>query len=269
MIELLVLALAMLATGAVAGVLAGLLGVGGGIVIVPVLYTTLDVYGIDPSIHMQVATATSLATIIATSISSARSHHAKGAVDLDLARRWAAAMVLGALAGAAIAGAVVSDVLILVFAIVALIVALWMLIGDEDTRLREGLPAGVAQQGLPFGIGLLSSLMGLGAGTLGVPLLSLFAYPIHRAVGTAALFGLAIALPATIGLVVAGFGDPRLPPFSFGFVSLPGLLMVPVTIVMAPLGAMLAHKLDRRTLRRAFGLFLLITAARFFWRLLG
>jgi len=260
----------MLMVGVVAGVLAGLLGVGGGIVIVPVLYSALELLEIDPLIRMQIAVATSLATIVPTSISSARSHHKRGSVDFALARRWAAAIILGAAVGAAIAGVVKSDTLVLVFAVIALLVAAHMLILKDGTSLAEGLPQGPVQHIIPSSIGLFSAMMGIGGGTLSVPVLSLFRYPIHRAVGTAAFFGLLIAVPATLGFVFGGWGVPTLPPLSLGYVNLAGLVCIaPTTYLTAPLGAKLAHKLSRPMLRRAFGVFLLITSGRLFWSYLA
>ena len=263
------LIVAMLITGGVGGILAGLLGVGGGIVIVPVLEAALTYLGVDEAIRMHVAVATSLATIIPTSIASSRAHHLRGAVDLELARRWAISVLLGAVAGTIIAARVHSDVLSVVFAVVAFVVALKMVLPLEGRTLAPEVPTGPLVSIIPTGIGAVSSMMGIGGGTLSVAILTMFNQPIHRAVGTAALFGLVISLPATIGFMVAGFGDPRLPPGSVGYVNLVGFALIsPATFLAAPLGAAIAHRLSRRRLSLLFGLFLLVVAARMFYRAL-
>ena len=268
--ELVLLALAMLATGAVGGVLAGLFGIGGGIVIVPALDTALAFVGTDPAIRMHVAVATSLATIVPTSISSARAHHRRGADDLELVRRWAFFVLAGALAGAWFASRVHSDVLSGVFAVVAFLIGVKLLLPLDDKRLADDVPRGAAIVTVPFAIGGISSVMGIGGGTLSVAALTLMNQPIHRAVGTAALFGLVISLPGTLGFVATGWGDPRLPPGSAGFVNLLGFaLIAPVTWLTAPAGAALAHRLSRRQLTVAFGLFLFLVSLRMLQRAFG
>ncbi|MBN7819674.1 sulfite exporter TauE/SafE family protein [Bowmanella yangjiangensis] len=263
------LAAMMLATGIVAGLLAGLLGVGGGIVIVPVLDTALGLYGIEPAIRMHVAVATSLTCIIFTSISSTRAHHAKGAVDLGLVKVWGPAVLMGSLLGAIGAAFVDSQVLSAVFGVVALLVALKMLLPLDNLTLSRDVPRGLAAPFPPLAIGGLSSMMGIGGGTLSVPVLTLMNQPIHRAVGTAALFGLLISLPGAFGFAYSGWGDARLPPGSLGYINLIGVaLIAPVTVVMAPLGAKLAHRLDKRRLSMLFGFFLLLVAGRMLYRTL-
>jgi uncharacterized membrane protein YfcA len=265
MLELAAFAAAMLVTGAIAGVLAGLLGIGGGIVIVPVLDTVLVYFGTDPAIRMQVAVATSLATIIPTSISSSRAHHRRGSVDTELVRRWAVFVLAGSLAGAFIAAGVHSRTLSLVFAVMALLIATKMILPLDGRTLAQSVPRGPFMPIVPALIGGLSSMMGIGGGTLSVAILTLLNEPIHRAVGTAALFGLAISLPGTIGFIVAGYGDSRLPPFSLGFVNLLGFaLIAPATWIAAPAGAALAHRLSRRQLSLIFGLFLVVVSVRMF-----
>lgn len=261
------LAIAMLATGCVAGVLAGLFGIGGGIVIVPVLEAALGYLGVDPAIRMHVAVATSLATIIPTSISSARAHHQRKSVDLDVIRRWAFFVLTGALIGAWIASQVHSRVLALVFATLALLVAAKMVLLPETRNLTQTVPRGPLVAVIPTAIGCFSSMMGIGGGTFSVMTLSLFNVPIHRAVGTAALFGLIISVPATIGFIVTGWGDPRLPQGNLGFVSLVGFAVIaPATVLTAPLGAKIAHGLSQKRLSMLFGLFLLVVALRLFFR---
>jgi len=265
--DLLPLAAMMLATGAVAGVLAGLLGVGGGIVIVPVLDVALSIYGVDPDIRMHVAVATSLTCIVFTSISSARAHHQKGSVDIRLVRAWGGWILFGALTGSVAASSVDSLVLSAIFGIVALIVALKMLLPADNITLSDDIPTGLAAPTPPLLIGGLSSMMGIGGGTLSVPVLTLLNQPIHRAVGTAALFGLLISLPGAAGFIVSGFNDYRLPPGSFGFVNLIGVaLIAPVTVMLAPVGARIAHRLNKRQLSTLFGSFLILVSLRMLYQ---
>ncbi|GAB3278237.1 sulfite exporter TauE/SafE family protein [Parahaliea aestuarii] len=266
-LEILPLALAMLATGLFAGVLAGLLGVGGGIVIVPVLEAALGVMGVDAAIRMHIAVATSLATIILTSISSTRAHHKRGAVDFALARQWGGVILLGAVAGTLLASRVDSSVLSMVFAVIAILVALKLVLPTDNLRLSDHVPGGLPGKIPPLLIGGLSCMMGIGGGSLSVPALTMMSVPVHRAVGTSALFGLLIAVPGTLTYIVTGWGDPRLPSGNLGFVSLLGLVMIaPMTVLTAPLGAKLAHRLSQRQLSLFFGSFLLLVSLRMLYR---
>jgi uncharacterized membrane protein YfcA len=263
----LMLGVAMLATGAVGGVLAGLFGIGGGIVIVPVLETALGFAGVDPAIRMHVAVGTSLATIIPTSISSARAHHQRQSVDVDIVRRWALWVLIGALLGAWVASLVHSRVLAIVFATLAFLVALKMLFLPENRNLANEVPRGPLVLAIPTAIGCFSSMMGIGGGTFSVMTLTLFNEPIHRAVGTAALFGLVISLPGMLGFVVAGWGDPRVPAGSLGYVSLLGFAcLAPATVLAAPLGAKIAHAFSAQRLNMLFGVFLGIASVRLLYR---
>lgn len=267
MSEYLVLAVAMLLTGGAAGVLAGLLGIGGGIVIVPIMEAVLAWLGVDEAIRMHVAVATSLATIIPTSIASSRAHHRRQAVDLPLVRRWAPFVLVGALLGSLVAAEVHSRVLSAIFAVVAAIIALRMILPLEGRTVAPEVPRGPAVAAVPVLIGGISSMMGIGGGTLSVTTLTLFSQPIHRAVGTAALFGLFISIPATAGFIATGYGDPRLPPGSIGYVNMVGFaLITPATILTAPVGAAIAHALSQRALQLLFGLFLLFVSARMFYQ---
>ncbi len=255
-----VLAVSLVAVGVVAGILAGLLGVGGGIVIVPVLFHVFGLIGIDEAVKMHLAVGTSLATIIPTSISSMRAHMKKGAVDRDLLRSWGPWIAVGVVAGTLLAGSVRGATLTAVFGTIALIVALHMAFGKESWRVADAPPTGA-------GKGVIASL--IGGGTIAVPTLVLFSYPVHKAVGTASAIGLIIGVPGTIGFVLGGLGHDGLPPFSLGYMSLVGFaLLTPTTVLFAPYGARIAHAIDRRALRRVFALFLAITSARMFWQIL-
>lgn len=263
----LILGVAMLVTGTVAGVLAGLFGIGGGIVIVPVLETALGFVGVDPAIRMHVAVGTSLATIIPTSVSSARAHHARQSVDVDIVKRWAVFILIGALLGAWIASMVHSRVLAIVFATLAFLVAVKMLFFPDRRNLTDEVPRNPLMSVVPVSIGCFSSMMGIGGGTFSVMTLTLFNEPIHRAVGTAALFGLVISLPGMLGFAVAGWADPRIPAGSLGYVSLVGFACIaPATVLAAPLGAKIAHSFSAQRLNMMFGAFLIIASLRLFYR---
>lgn len=265
----LVLGATMLITGGVAGVLAGLFGIGGGVVIVPVLEAALGFLGVDPAIRMHVAVATSLATIVPTSISSARAHHRRQSVNVDIVREWAVFVLVGALLGAWVASQLHSRALALVFATLALLVAGKMLFFPQSRNLTTAVPGGAMVKLIPTAIGGFSSMMGIGGGTFSVMTLTLFNEPIHRAVGTAALFGLVISVPATVGFIVTGWGDLRVPPGSLGYVSLIGFACIaPTTVLAAPLGAKIAHGFSRRQLSMLFGGFLVFASLRLFYRAL-
>lgn len=246
----------------IAGIVAGLLGVGGGIVIVPVLFWLFTLTNFPAELSMHMAVATSLATIITTSISSMRAHHKRGAVDFELLRRWAPALGIGALAGGLAARFFEPAVLTGIFGVVGLLVALNLFI-PKTLVISEHLPGWVTQTGIAGVIGFVSSLMGIGGGTLGVPTLAAFSYPIHRAVGTASAFGLVIAVPAVIGFIVSGWDVPGRPPLSLGYVSLVATaIILPFTTFFAPMGARLAHALAPIWVKRAFAIFLMLTAIK-------
>lgn len=263
------MALALVMTGVVAGVLAGMLGVGGGIVIVPVLYHVFTLMGLDESVRMHVAVGTSLATIVPTSIMSARAHRRRGSLNSAILARLVPPVVVGVLVGAILSGFVSGKVLTAVFASVALLVALNMAIRREDVALRDGLPGRVGTSVVGVSIGSLSTLMGIGGGTLSVPILHALRTPMHVAVGTGAALGMVISLPGAIAFVINGLGVPHRSPTSVGYVDLLGVaLIVPATMLTTQWGARLAHASDARLLRRLFALFLALTSARMFHGLL-
>jgi uncharacterized membrane protein YfcA len=258
---------ALLAAGALGGLLAGLLGVGGGIVIVPVLDAALELAGVPRGASLHVAVATSMATIIPTSISSSSSHAKRGSLDPEVVRRWSVPIVVGALAGAFLASRVDARVLAGVFGAVASIAALKMVLPLDHLVLRRSIPGGAAGAAIPASIGAVAAMMGIGGGVLSVPTMTLCGEPMHRAVGTGALLGLWISVPATIGYLLAPAPDAAGLPLTVGYVSLLGFAVIaPVSWAVAPFGARLAHALDRRRLSAAFGVFLLIVAARMLYR---
>ena len=268
--EIVPLVLGLMATGAVAGILSGLLGVGGGIVIVPVLFWVFGFLGLPAALGMQVAVATSLVCVAVTAFSSARAHHARGAVDMGILWLWAPFMAAGALAGGALAGLVSGRVLLALFGVVAVLVA-WNMARPNTRILAPALPSALgAQPAMAAGVGVVSAMMGIGSGTLGVPLMAAFSVPIHRAVGTAAALGLVIGVPAALAMVVAGWQVEGRPPFSVGFVNLVAVaLILPLSVACAPLGARLAHALQPVWIKRAFALFLALTSIRMLWAAFG
>jgi uncharacterized membrane protein YfcA len=255
-------------SGLVAGFAAGLLGVGGGIVTVPVLEYSLRFADVPEEYRMHVAVATSLAAIIPTSISSARTHHTKGALDWELAKRWAAPMFVAALAMSLLAAHAPLAVLAGTFGIVALVIAVKMLLPLEHFRVSDQVPRGFGGVFLASLIGGVSTIMGIGGGTLTVPTLNLCGYPIHRAVGTAAFFGIVISIPGTAGYLLAR-PPVGLPWATVGYVSLVGLAIIaPGSMLTASLGARVAHALSRRRLSQAFGIFLAVVSVRMLYRAL-
>ncbi|HVZ69714.1 MAG TPA: sulfite exporter TauE/SafE family protein [Rhizomicrobium sp.] len=264
------LALGLVIAGIVGGLVAGMLGVGGGIVIVPVLYHVLAALDVPETLRMHIAVGTSLATIIPTSVSSVRAHNAKGAVDWELLRRWFVPMIVGVAIGSTLAGLASGRALAFVFAGVALPVAVHLAFGGENRRISHQLPRGLVGLLLPAGIGGVSTMMGIGGGTVGVPAMTLCGVPIHRAVGTASAFGAIISIPGTIGSILSGWNVHGLPPYSFGYVNLLGFFLIaPASFLMAPAGAWLAHSTDKKRLRIVFAAFIAVTAARMLYDALG
>lgn len=259
----------LLLAGAFAGIVAGLLGVGGGIVIVPVMTVVLTFLAVPPAVSMHIAVASSLAVIIATAIVSSRAHGRRGALDMAIVRRWGPFIALGALAGALVARLLSGDFLRLLFATLALIVGLRFLLARQHNAGRLNIGSH-GQRVCAAVIGLLSSWLGIGGGTFSVPLLHAQGLAVHRAVGTSALIGLFIALPATVGYIASGIGVPGRPGGSLGYLYLPAVLVLALSAtVLTPLGARLAHRLPQHRLRQVFGVFLLLASARLFERALG
>ncbi|MCA0847943.1 sulfite exporter TauE/SafE family protein [Salipiger thiooxidans] len=258
------LCLGLIVAGALIGLLAGLFGVGGGAISVPVFYETFLFMDAPADIAMPLAVGTSLAMIIPTSILSAKTHAEKGALDMPHLRAWALPVTAGVLIGSAVARFAPAEVFQIVFAAVAGFNAFKMLFVRKPWLIREGLP-GEPLRGL-YGaiVGLLSALMGIGGGAISNLILTLHGWSMHRAVATSAGVGLLIAIPGAIGYVIAGWGKPGLPPDAVGFVSLAALVLtLPTALLTTRRGARLAHALSRETLTRLFGLFLAIVAIRF------
>ena len=258
------LAVAIVAAGAISGLLAGLFGIGGGAVLVPVLYQTLTFVGVPDSVRMHVSVGTSIAIIVPTAIQSFLAHKRRGAVDMELLRGWIVWLPVGVVAASAVAAVISGAALRAVFAVIALAVAIRLLANRDSWRLGTTLPENPLRAVVGVLIGFFSTLMGIGGGVLNNTFMTLYGRSIHQAVATSSGVGVLISIPGIIGYMWAGWGAAGLPPYSSGFVNIPAMLLViPTSVLTAPLGVRLAHRLSRRQLEVAFGLFLLFVAARF------
>ncbi len=263
--EILILCGALLAGGVASGILAGLLGVGGGGIIVPVLYEVFRIIGVSDDVRMQLCIGTSLAIIVPTSIRSFQAHKARGLVVPGLLKVLGPPAVIGVALGSAIAGMVNGKILQGVFIALSVVLAARSISGRTDWRLGDQLPGKATLRIWGFFIGMASSMVGIAGGGLSTILLTLYGVPIHAAVATSAGVGIFIPLPGVLGYAISGWPHlPDLPPLSLGYVSVIGFaLMAPVSTLTAPIGARLAHRLPRRGLEVGFGAFLLAVAARF------
>lgn len=268
-LSLLLPMVAMLAViGAVAGVIAGLLGVGGGIVLVPAFFYAFGHLGYSGPQLMQVCLATSLATIIVTSVRSVLSHNKKGAVDWEILKSWAPYIAVGSIFGVMTASQLKSVTLQAVFGVLGICVGLYMAFGKSDWRLGPAMPGGIKRLGIGSAVGFLSVLMGIGGGSFGVPLMSLYSVPIHRAVATAAGFGVVIAVPSVIGFLLLSVDSP--PPYTLGAVNIPAFfLIIAMTLITTPLGVRLAHAMDPKPLKRVFAIFITLVALNMLRKVLG
>lgn len=257
--------------GVLAGMLAGLLGIGGGLVLVPVLYYLFMHLGVDTAVCMHIAVGTSLATIIVTSISSAHAHYKKGNVDLPLVKNWGPSLVVGAVVTMSFFGAVKSEGLTAFFSAMTFLIAMYMLFSPSNSVAENAVgrfPKGILRWLTGVLVGCASSLMGIGGGSLAVPLLSYYQYPMHKAVGTSAVVGLLIAIPGTLGAALAGAGKVGLPPFSVGYVNvLAFFILIPLTAFSAPYGARIASSLNPKCLKYAFVLFLIVNSVVMFMQI--
>lgn len=261
----------LLAGGVATGLLAGLFGVGGGAIIVPVIYSVFGLMGVPEQVRMPLAVGTSLAVIIPTSIQSFRTHLSKGAVDKDVLRVWAVPIVIGVVAGSFVAAYAPAALFKIVFVVVASISAAKLLLGGDRWRIGAELPGKLAMRVIGLVIGAASSLMGIGGGQISNLVMTLFNRPIHQAVATSSGLGVLISIPGAIGYMLAGWPQmPALPPLSIGYVSLIGLLLIaPTSALVAPYGARLAHRMPKRRLEVAFGIFLVAVSLRFLWSVIA
>lgn len=267
---LLPMGLLLVVIGGVAGVLAGLLGVGGGIVLVPAFFYTFQTLGYDGPQLMQMCLGTSLATIVVTSVRSVLSHNKKGAVDWDILRTWAPGIVIGAVVGVTVAASLRSGTLQGIFGVLGIVIGVYMGFGRSEWRLGAQMPRGVTRGVLSPMVGFLSVLMGIGGGSFGVPLMSLYNTPIHRAVATAAGFGLIIAVPGVAGFLLVNLDPAMRPPFTIGAVNLVAFgIVIAMTLMTAPLGVKLAHAMDPKPLKRVFAVFLTLVALNMLRKAMG
>jgi uncharacterized membrane protein YfcA len=263
--EILWLALAVVVGGVVTGILAGMFGIGGGAVIVPVLYEVFGLLGVADEVRMQLCVGTSIAIILPTTVRSYIAHREKGLVIPRVIRLWALPAVIGVACGAVIAAFAPPAVFKLAFVLIAGFIATKFLFAGDRWNLGTDLPGPVPMTAYGFAIGLAGSLMGVSGGSLSNIVLTLYGKPIHNAVATSAGLGVPITIVGTLGYILAGLPHQALlPPFSLGIVSLIGVaVMAPVSSLTAPYGAGFAHRLSRRTLEIAFSIFLLLVSARF------
>ncbi|MGI9369496.1 MAG: sulfite exporter TauE/SafE family protein [Ruegeria sp.] len=260
----------LLVIGALAGVLAGLLGVGGGIVLVPAYFHAFQTLGYGGPQLMQMCLATSLATIIVTSLRSVLSHNKMGAVDWDILRGWGPGIVVGAVVGVLVASALRTEVLQALFGVLGILIGAYLGLGKSEWRLGEAMPKGIRRAALSPAVGFLSVLMGIGGGSFGVPLMSLYNTPIHRAVATAAGFGVIIAVPSVLGFLFLEIAAEHRPPLTVGAVNLVAFcVVVTMTMITTPWGVKLAHAMDPKPLRRVFAVFLTLVAMNMLRKAVG
>ena len=260
--EILMLMTALIGAGLVGGVIAGLFGVGGGTILVPALFYAFETLGVGGEGNLHTAIGTSLATIVVTAMRSLSAHRAHGAVDEDVLKTWTPWVALGGAIGAGVAGLASMEGLAIVYGVCLLLVAAQMGLTPDRYVLRPDMPTGWARRGVGTLIGLLSAMMGVGGGSLGGMTMSLCGRPIHQAVATASGFGVAIGATAAVGFAVFGWSAEGRPPFSIGYVNMPAAaLMGLMTAWSAPLGARLAHRMNRTLLKKAFAIYLSGTAA--------
>ncbi|MGH1418243.1 MAG: sulfite exporter TauE/SafE family protein [Hyphomicrobiaceae bacterium] len=255
---------ALMVAGVVAGLLAGMLGIGGGGILVPVLFEAFGFLGIDDSVRMHLAVGTSLAVIVPTSIRSFTAHRSRGTVDMPVLRQMAALVILGVLFGSIVAKFASSEALRIIWVVVAILLGLKLALGREDWRLGDHLPGAFWIRGYGLFLGVLSTLMGIGGGIFMVTFMTLFNRPLLQAVSTSSGLGLLISIPGVLGLIWAGWSATGLPFGSLGYVSLLGAAVIlPASMLVAPLGVRIAHGVNMRTLELVYAVFLVVVSVRF------
>lgn len=256
-------AIGLIATGLISGVMAGLLGIGGGIIMVPAMVLAYQLLGYDPAVIMHVAVGTSLGVIIPTGLRSAQSHNKRGAVDWAIAKSWGPWIVIASLVGGLMAGLYSAGALKIIFGVMALFIALNMVLPVQRKMMEKLAGVPTANRISAAVIGYVSALMGIGGGSLTVPTLTAFGVPIHTAVGTSSALGVILAVPAAIGFIISGWCVAGAPPLSLGFINLPSLVLIGgMAALSAPLGVVLAHKLDAKLLKAVFAVFLIVVGLR-------
>ncbi len=267
--EIAVFALAIAASGVVSGLMAGVFGIGGGAVLVPVFYQALGLLGVEEAVRMHLAVGTSLAIIIPTSLRSFTSHKARGVVDMELLRSFLIPVPVGVVLASLTAAYLTSEGLRTIFAVITLVVALRLLFNRESWRIGGEIPGNPARGVIGAAIGYFSTLMGIGGGVMNNTFMTLYGRPMHEAVATSSGVGVLIAIPGTLGYIWAGWDAPGLPAGSTGYVNwIAVALIIPIALIVTPWGVRMAHALGKRQLEIAFGLFCVAVSARFFWSLL-
>lgn len=259
----------MLAVGSFAGFIAGLLGIGGGMIIVPVVLWVLQMQGMENIAHAQhLAVGTSFAIMVFTTFSSMMAQNRKGAVDWQVVKRMAPGMIFGVLIGSFIAKHISNGALQIFFIVFTVLIALKTL-ADAKPKPSRSLPGGAGLSAVGTLFGVVSSWVGIGGGSLSVPFMMYCNVPVHKAVGTSAGLAWPIAVAGALGYLYSGWNISGLPEGSFGFWYLPAVAVLSVaTVVCAPLGVKAAHKLPPAKLKLAFGILLLVIAGRMLWRLI-
>ena len=258
--------LAMLAAGLLAGFAAGLFGIGGGFVVVPALFVVLPLMGGVKAQYAHIAVGTSAATIIATSIRSLRAHSRRGAVEWQVLKSWAPWIVAGSALGVILAGHIDGRGLTLIFAAGVMAMSVNFLVPRIGDRvISQQMPAGVLRAGIAGGLGVFSSLLGIGGGTIAITVMTLCGRTIHRAIATASGIGTLIAIPSTIGFILIGLGQKGLPWGSLGYVNIPAALAVGcMSVLTAPVGVAAAHRLPAAPLKKIFGAYLVFISLLMF-----
>ena len=263
--ELVTFAAAIAAAGVVAGLMAGIFGIGGGAVLVPVFYQVFGMLGVDEAVRMHLSVGSSLGIIVPTSIRSFLGHKARGAVDMDLLKSYLIPVPAGVVLASLTAAYISSAGLRTIFAVITLLVAFRLIFNRESWKIGSDIPGNPGRALVGALIGYLSTLMGIGGGVLNNTFMTLFGRPMHQAVATSSGVGVLIAIPGTIGYIWAGWGDPLLPVASTGFINwIAVALIIPIALVVTPYGVRIAHALKKRQLEIGFGLFCIFVSVRFF-----
>lgn len=267
--ELAIFALAIATSGVISGLLAGMFGIGGGAVLVPVFYQIFGLFGVDDVVRMHLSVGSSLAIIVPTALRSYQAHREKGAVDDQLLRTFIISVPAGVIAASLSAAYISSSELRILFTVFTLLFGFRLLFNRDNWRLGNVIPGNPWRSIIGFVMGYFSTLLGIGGGIMNNTFMSLYGRPIHQAVATSAGVGVLIAIPGTLGYIWAGWGNPLLPPASTGFINwIAVLLIIPIALIVTPYGVQIAHRLSKRHLEIGFGLFCLLISARFFVSLL-
>jgi len=267
--ELLPFFIAIVIASGIAGFLAGLFGIGGGAILVPLFYQVLTALEVDEAIRMHISVGSSLAIIIPTSLRSFAGHRAKNAVDMDYLKSMAAPVVIGVGMASFIAAYISGRELQIIFAVCVFVIGFKLIFGKDGWKLADDIPTGWIRNLAGWAIGFFSTFMGIGGGVFNNTFMTSFSRPIHQAIATSSGMGVLISIPGVIVYIIAGWGIPTLPPFSIGYVNLlMFVVVIPMTLLITPLGVKIAHQTEKRTLEIVFGLLLFLIGLRFLINLL-